>query len=142
MKSMLLALMLSAALGTAMVAQTEHNHPAASPGAGKSMSSAMPADCKNMMAKRDQMMADMKAMDASLDRKMAAMNSASGATKVDAMADVIKEMVAQRKQMQQKMMTMQQNMMQHMGSHMMAGKQSMMNCPMMNSTPQPKPDQQ
>ena len=141
MKNTLLAIMLSAALGTAMIAQTQHNHPAATPGAEKSMSSAM-ADCKNMMAKRDQMMADMKAMDASLDRKMTAMSSASGAAKVDAMADVIKEMVAQRKQMQQKMMTMQQNMMQHMGSHMMAGKQSMMNCPMMNSTPQPKPDQQ
>ena len=142
MKNTLLAFMLSAALGTAIVAQNQQDQPAATPGAGKSMSSAMQPDCKNMMAKRDQMMADMKAMDASLDRKVAAMNSATGTAKVDAMASVINEMVAQRKQMQQKRMTMQQQMMQHMASHMMAGKQSMTNCPMMNSTSQSKPDRQ
>lgn len=96
----------------------------------------MADQCKSMMAKRDQMMADMKAMNSELDQKIAAMNSASGS----AMAAVINEFASQRKQMQQqKMMTMQENMMEHVGAHMMAGKESMMNCPMMKSAPNSKP---
>ena len=64
-----------------------------------------------MMAMHGQMMADMKAMDATLDLKVAAMNAARGRAKVDAMAAVINEMVAQHKQTMAKMMGMHDPMM-------------------------------
>ncbi len=96
----------------------------------------MAQKCKQMMTTHSQMMADMKAMDAQLDQKVAAMNTAKGNAKVDAMAAVISEMVAQRKQMMAKMTNMQSQMMAHMGEHMAqsggpAMRQSVSQCPMM-----------
>jgi hypothetical protein len=94
-----------------------------------------------MMAQRQQMMADLKAMDARLDQKVAAMNAASGQAKVDAMASVINEMVAQRRERQQKIMAMHDRMMGHMAGHMPARTGSTgrgwTNCPMMQGTTQP-----
>ena len=54
------------------------------------------------------MMGDMKAKDASLDQKVAAMNAATGAAKIEAMAAVINELVSQRKQMMAKMSSMEE----------------------------------
>jgi hypothetical protein len=62
-----------------------------------------------------EMMADMKAMDARLDEKLAAVNAAQGQGKVDAMAALLAELVAQRKTMHEKM----------------AGMSPMAGCPMM-----------
>jgi hypothetical protein len=62
--------------------------------------------CKEMMANREAMMADMKAMDAKLDELVAAMNTASGEKKVDAMSALLSEMVSQRRKMQSMMMGM------------------------------------
>jgi outer membrane murein-binding lipoprotein Lpp len=103
------------------------------------MAGAMPDNCKAMMAKHEQMMSDMQAMNTALDQKLATMEKATGPAKVDAMAAVITEMVAQRKQMQQKMMAMRSDMMTHMGAHMRGtppGSKAgpMMDCPMMKGS--------
>jgi hypothetical protein len=58
------------------------------------------------MKKHEEMMSRMKEMNARLDEKVAAMDAAKGDQKVEAMAAVIKEMVAQRKDMQEHMMKM------------------------------------
>jgi outer membrane murein-binding lipoprotein Lpp len=75
--------------------------------------------CKEMMAKHDQMEAEMKAMDARLDEKVAAMNDAKADQKIEAMAAVITEFASQRKEMREKM------------GQMHHGKMCMMMCPMM-----------
>ena len=126
------------ALGSTLVPAQEHQghqgNTSSSSAQQSTSTASMPEACKSMMAKRDQMMAKMKNMDAALDQKVAAMNSSTGTAKVDAMANVINELISERKQMHQNMMSMQSEMMQHMGSHMMAGKESMMNCPMMQGS--------
>ncbi len=53
-----------------------------------------------------EMMADMKSKDAILDEKLAAMNAAQGEARVDAMAALLTELVAQRKAMHEKMGSM------------------------------------
>ncbi len=65
--------------------------------------------CK-MKAEHENMM---KEMDARLEAKVAAMDAAKGDKKVEAMADVIKEMVAQRKEMREHMMKMRKKCMEH-----------------------------
>jgi hypothetical protein len=57
-----------------------------------------------MSAHHDKMMADMKAADEKLDALVAKMNGAKGNAKVDAMAAVVNELVAQRKMMRGQMM--------------------------------------
>ena len=69
---------------------------------------------KKMMAEHDQMM---KEMDARLQEKVAAMDAAKGDQKVEAMAAVIKEMVAQRQQMRDHMMKMRDMRMKHGHEH-------------------------
>ena len=102
------------------------------------MAGSMPDSCKAIMARHEQMMSDMQVMNAALDQKVVAMDKATGSAKVDAMAAVIAEMVAQRKQMQQKMMAMQSGMMMHMGAHMHGTPGSkagpVMDCPMMKGS--------
>jgi len=95
------------------------------------MDAKMMMQCHEMMQKHTQMMADFKAMDEKLDRLVVAMNTTTGSEKLDAMAAVVNELVAQRKAMQEKMATMQTEMMQHMAAHMQQGGQSMAMCPMM-----------
>ncbi len=63
----------------------------------------MKKHCDHKMGEHHKMM---KEMNARLDAKVAAMDAATGDKKVEAMADVIKEMVAQRKEMQEHMMKM------------------------------------
>ena len=96
-----------------------------------------PMDCQAMM---DKMQASSKAMDDRLATFVDAMNKAKGSAKVDRMAAVINEMVAQRKQMRDDMAAMMpqmmNHMMQHMQSGMTSGMQSMAGCPMMKGMDQ------
>lgn len=59
--------------------------------------------CEDMKKHHEEMKAEMQKMNAALDQKVAAMNAARGNAKVDAMASVVNELVAQRKQMAQRM---------------------------------------
>ena len=97
----------------------------------------MPADCQAMMAKMERMHAAQAAMDERLAALVAEMNKARGSAKVDRMAAVINEMVAQRKQMRDEMAAMMPRMMSHMMQHMQDGMtsaaHSMSNCPMMSN---------
>jgi polyhydroxyalkanoate synthesis regulator phasin len=97
-----------------------------------------PMDCQAMM---DKMHASSKAMDERLATVVDAMNKAKGSAKVDRMAAVINEMVAQRKQMRDDMEAMMpqmmNHMMQHMQSGMMSGMKSMASCPMMGNSSTP-----
>lgn len=129
--SIITMVVLGSVLALAQEHQSHQAHTSSSSAQQSTLASSMPEACKSMMAKRDQMMAKMKSMDAALDQKVDAMNAATGSAKVDAMASVINELIAERKQMHQNMMSTQSEMMQHMGSHMTAGKDSIMNCPMM-----------
>jgi gas vesicle protein len=96
-------------------------------------------NCQQMMSRMHAHMADMKAMDAEIKSKAAAMNAAQGDRKVDAMAEVINEMVDQRLKMHEKMMSMRNEMMSHMGRHAAQGGGDMANCPMMKSQPGSRP---
>lgn len=68
-----------------------------------------------MMAMQQKMMADMKAADATLDALVTKMNSAEGAAKVDALAELLTTMVQQQKMMREGMMQMHSRMMMPMG---------------------------
>jgi hypothetical protein len=96
----------------------------------------MEMNCKAMMERQDAMQEKMKTMDERLDNLVAEMKAARGSKKVDMMAAVIDELVAQRKQMRDSMQAMMPMMMQHMMEHMRAGMMkgmmdSMSSCPMM-----------
>ena len=67
-----------------------------------------------MMAQRQKMMAEMQATQTKLDELVALMNSATGSAKVDRMAALLTELVAQQKRM---------------GSMMQGGMMSMMMMP-------------
>lgn len=54
---------------------------------------------EDWQTRHEKMAAAIKAMDARLDEKVAAMNAAKGEQKIEAMAAVINELVAQRKEM-------------------------------------------
>jgi hypothetical protein len=83
------------------------------------------------MPQHQQMMQNMTAADQKLSELVATMNAAAGDTKVDAMAAVVRELVAQRKEMQQQMRMMQSGMMEQMMSRMSAmhGSGGMKNAP-------------
>ena len=105
------------------------------------MQGQMPADCQEMMRKMHGMNGQQAAMDERLAALVTEMNKAKGSAKVDRMAAVIDEMVAQRKQMRDEMARMMpqmmSHMMQHMQSGMMSGTESMAHCPMMSTQPEP-----
>ncbi len=61
---------------------------------------------QQMKQMHQKMMAEMAAMDQKLDSLVAQMNSAQGPAKVDAMAAIINEMLAERKQMREHMASM------------------------------------
>ena len=122
------AVVISAVPGLAAQAPQEHQHAAtdtAKPASG------MAAKCHAMMAEREKMMTAMKAADQRLDDLVAKMNTASGMEKTAATANVVTEMVTQRRTMRDGMMKMQEGMMSHMMEHMQAGAASMAMCPMM-----------
>ena len=122
--AMVLALALTVS-ARAQDPQHQHQQTPAKPSAD------MSARCKAMMAEHEKMMAEMKTTDQRLDDLVGKMNAASGQAKVDAVATVVTEMVAQRKIMRDRMMQMRQRMMNHVGEHMQAGGESMAMCPMM-----------
>jgi hypothetical protein len=73
-----------------------------------------------MMMNHERMMQQVQAADARMDRLVGEMNRATGQKKVDAMAAVINELVAQRKQMRSHMMQIMQGMHPGMGRPRMA----------------------
>jgi len=56
-------------------------------------------DAAQMMAQRQKMMAEMQATQTTLDELVAQMNSATGSAKIDRMAALLTELVAQHKRM-------------------------------------------
>ena len=120
--------LMSAAPGLAAQTPQQHQQPAADqvmPASG------MDAKCQAIMAEREEMMTAMKAADQRLDDLVARMNTAAGMEKMAATANVVTEMVTQRRTMRDGMMKMQEGMMSHMMEHMQAGTGSMAMCPMM-----------
>lgn len=97
--------------------------------------------CKAMMQQQEQMKKHMDEMNSKLQTLVDDMNGAQGAARVDKLAAVVNEMVAQRTMMQKEMMEMQPMMAGHMMEHMQAmkgmqgkmgkGTQPMAGCPMM-----------
>ncbi|HKP50785.1 MAG TPA: hypothetical protein VJU17_12260 [Gemmatimonadales bacterium] len=71
-----------------------------------------------MMMNHERMMQQVQSADARMDRLVSEMNRTTGQKKVESMAAVINELVAQRKQMRSHMMQMMQRM--H-SEHMMGG---------------------
>ncbi len=94
----------------------------------------MDQNCAAMMQQHQAMQKKMMDMNTKLDSLVADMNKAKGSRKVDRMADVINELVAQRSAMMQDMMTMQPAMMHHMMQHMQSGMKAMTDCPMMKES--------
>jgi len=100
---------------------------------------AMMPDCAAMMQQHEAMQKHMAEMNANLQTLVDEMNKAKGSAKIDKMAAVINEMVAQRTMMQKQMMDMQPKMMEHMMAHMQSGMMkgmadSMSGCPMMKGS--------
>lgn len=93
----------------------------------------MTKHCQEMMLRYEKMEAQMEAMDRKLGGLVQQMNQARGDSKVNAMAAVVNELVAQRQQMRGHMMGMHSGMMGHMMEHMggMQGMGGMSSCPMM-----------
>ena len=120
--------LMSAAPGLAAQTPQEHQHAATDQ---VKPASGMEAKCQAMMAEREKMMTAMKAADQRLDDLVAKMNTAAGTEKMSATANVVTEMVTQRRTMRDGMMRMQDGMMSHMMEHMQAGTGSMAMCPMM-----------
>ena len=120
--------LMSAAPGLAAQTPQEHQHAATDQ---VKPASGMEAKCQAMMAEREKMMTAMKAADRRLDDLVAKMNSAAGMEKMAATANVVTEMVTERRTMRDGMMKMQEGMMNHMMEHMQAGTGSMAMCPMM-----------
>ena len=130
------AVVMSAVPGFATQTPQEHAH--ATPDKAKP-ASGMAAKDHAMMAEREKMMADMKAADLRLDALVVTMNAASGMEKTAATANVVNEIVEQRRTMRDGMMKMQDGMVAHMMEHMQAGPASMASCPMMKPMGDKKP---
>src|SRR3970282_1542464 len=124
----LVVVVVSAAPGRAAQTPQEHQHAATDQ---VKPASGMEAKCQAMMAERENMMTAMKAADQRLDDLVATMNTAVGMEKMAATANVVSEMVTQRRTMRDGMMKMQGGMMSHMMEHMQAGTGSMAMCPLM-----------
>ena len=108
------AVLISAAPG--LSAQTPQEHQQAATDKTK-QGSGMEAKCHAMMAERETMMTAMKAADQRLDDLVVKMHTASGMEKTAATANVVTEMVTQRRTMRDGMMKMQDGMMSHMMEH-------------------------
>jgi hypothetical protein len=79
---------------------------------------AMMAERQALMAERQKMMTDLQAADQKLNGLVAKMDAAKGPEKVDAIAAVVKQLVADRASMHGSMMNMQGHMMGMMGNMM------------------------
>ena len=87
--------------------------------------------CQEMKVQKQKMKEEMKAQDAQLTEQITKMNLAPKDKKMDLMAAVLTQMVAQRIAMDARKAKMEEKMMQHMMQHMQLGKESMSKCPMM-----------
>lgn len=122
-----LAMALALALGVpAQLQSAEHAEDK-----GMMMDSKMMDKCEEMKQKKQQMQAKIKAQDAELTDAVERMNDAPQDEKLDLSADVLTQLVEQRKAMHAKKAKMQEKMMQHMMQHMRMGKDSISECPMM-----------
>jgi hypothetical protein len=79
--------------------------------AGANQRDQQPSTMQDMMKMHEQMMAEMKAANAKLDQLVQKMDAATGDAKVNATADVVKELVSQHKAMHDRMGQMHQQMM-------------------------------
>ncbi len=99
--------------------------------------SGMMDECQAMMARHAQMEEEMALMDARLDRLIAAIDKSRGKRKIDAITDVLTEMVSQRKAMRSMLLSARPEMARHMMEHMAQGKKDgsaiVAMCPMMKS---------
>jgi len=101
---------------------------------GQGKGAEMPPACREMMAMRQSMRAEQASADAKLNDLAVKMNAAKGEKKVDAIAAVVTEMVAQRQARHEKMAAMHGKM-----------EAAMANCPMMRkgagaAEPEKKPE--
>lgn len=119
-------LLISALVPWAVVAQQTPAPAPPAPAASAPPSAGMMGSMSQSMAKMDQ-------MDAALEQKVAEMNAAKGTKKVDLMANIIDQMVKERRQMHANMLNMmnaQRRMMGRTGPPMMRGRgPGMQNCP-------------
>lgn len=147
MKSILVS-MISVAGALATIAPTaitsfsaqpqEHRHEHAQPEEAQPLSQR----CAAMSEMHQKMMDRMGQADMRLSDLADRMNEASGEAKVEAMAALLNEIVAQRKSMHAHMSTMHERMMGHMMEHMAASMpdderramhEAMKDCPMMKA---------
>jgi hypothetical protein len=107
--TMVLSGIMLAGIGMASVLSPSSTSAQTTPGMkmGQSKGAGMPPPCQEMMAMRQSMRAEQASEDAKLNDLVAKMNAASGEKKVDAMAAVVSEMVAQRQARHEKMAAMQ-----------------------------------
>jgi hypothetical protein len=121
-KTMLLSAVTLAAIGMASVLWSSSASAQMTPGMkiGQGKGAKMPPACQEMMTMRRSMRAEQASADAKLNELVGKMNAASGEQKVDAIAAVVSEMVAQRQARHEKMAEMQGKM-----------EAAMANCPMM-----------
>lgn len=122
-----LAMALALAIGSPIQLQSASH----AEGKGMMMDSKMMNKCQEIKKKKQQMQAKMKAQDAELTAAVACMNRAPQDKKLNLVADVVTQLVEQRKAMHAKKTKMQEKMMQHMMRHMQMGKKSMSKCPIM-----------
>jgi hypothetical protein len=89
--------------------------------------------CRKMMARHEAMREKMAEKDERVQKLVESMNAATGDEKIEAMADVINELVDQRRAMHDMMMRMGPGMMRHMMEHMHPDmmQEMMRQCPMM-----------
>lgn len=87
--------------------------------------------CQGMEEQKKKLAADLKTQDAELTAQIAEMNRAAEDKKLDLMAGIVTQMVAQRTDLNARRSEMEEGMMQHMMEHMQIGKKSMSQCPMM-----------
>jgi hypothetical protein len=100
---------------------------------GQGMQGTMAQQDRQVMAQRHAMMDRMNAMNSQLDSLVHRMDRARGSQKVDAIAAVVHELVAQRGSMWNMMDAMQPMMMQNMMRHMQMGMMNGMNQGMQDS---------
>lgn len=88
--------------------------------------------CHETKELKENLAADLKKQDTELTAKIEEMNEAAEDKKLDLMAGIVTQMVAQRTALNERKAKMEQGMMKHMMQHMQTGKESMAQCPMMD----------
>jgi hypothetical protein len=125
----LVALFTGILLASPALAEMGHGH---HPN-GAEKSEKMMEKCKEMMDRHETMHAKMAEKDQRLQELLDRMNAADGEEKVTAIADVLNELIEQRRAMHGMMMKMGPDMVRHMMEHMDSAKmqEMMKQCPMM-----------